>query len=286
MTTTSPPERPVADIAGVLVQQRVRVREIADVLARYGFTRLAARARAAEGDSDGRLAGPAAMNAAHPELARLTTGERARGALSELGTTWIKLGQMLSVRPDLVGADVAEELTLLQADVPADPAPYAEEMVAAELGRPVAELFGSFAGTPMASGSVAQVHPATLTDGTEVVVKVLHDGVERKVTSDLELMRALATFVESIDGELARYRPSVLVAEFDTMMRAALDLTQEQANLKRFRGELRGRGRRGHPRLPPGAVQREGADHGADGRRRGDRPAGHAKTRLGDRRPG
>ena len=125
-------------------------------------------------------------------------------------------------------------LTKLQADVPADSAPYAEELVAAQLGRPVAEAFGSFESTAMASGSVAQVHRATLTDGTQVVVKVLHDGVERKVISDLELMRALAVFLESVDDELARYRPSVLVAEFEAMMRAAIDLTAEQANLKRF----------------------------------------------------
>ena len=234
MTTNSTTGRPVADFAGVLVQQRVRLREIAGVLAKYGFTRLADRTLDAEKHPAGQATGHLTADLADPQIAQLTTGERARGALTELGTTWIKLGQMLSVRPDLVGPDVADELTRLQADVPADPAPYAEDLVAAELGQPVAEVFVSFEGTAMASGSVAQVHRATLTDGTEVVVKVLHAGVERTVTSDLELMRALAVFLESVDDELARYRPVVLVAEFDAMMRAAIDLTQEQANLKRF----------------------------------------------------
>ena len=169
-----------------------------------------------------------------PAVASWTTGERVRGALGELGTTWIKLGQMLSVRPDIVRQEVADELSKLQANVPADPAPYAERRVAAALGRPIEELFGSFESDPMASGSVAQVHRATLPDGTPVVVKVLHEGVERKVISDLELMHALAAFLESVDDQLARYRPVALVTEFDAMMRAAIDLTKEMASLKRF----------------------------------------------------
>lgn len=226
---------PVFDVAGVLVQQRARLREIARVLSAYGFARLASRTLDAEAHPASGTRTPHASAALeHPDVSGWTIGERLRGALADLGTTAVKLGQMLSVRPDVVGAEVAEELKLLQADVPADPAPYAEDLIAAELGRSAAEAYASFEPEPMASGSVAQVHRATLHDGTEVAVKVLHDGVGRRVRSDLELLRALAAFLESIDPELARYRPAVLVAEFDALMRAAISLDTELGNLRRF----------------------------------------------------
>lgn len=221
----------MADAVGVLVRQRERVREISDVLARYGFARLADQTRDAE---HGRVSQRLVTRMADPDLAGLTTGQRLRGALGELGTTWVKFGQMLSLRPDLVGTDVAEELSHLQTSVPADRAGAAEALVRSELGHPVGELFTSFDTTAMASGSVAQVHRAELHDGSAVVVKVLHEGADDRVVSDLELMRALAGYLESVDPELARYSPTRLVAEFDAMMRSAIDFKQEMANLQRF----------------------------------------------------
>lgn len=222
-----------SDLAGVLVAQRARVREIADVLARYGFAQLAIRTLTVDKTASGPLAHLAAKQVS-PEVANLTRGERLRGALTELGTAWIKLGQMLSVRPDIVGNDVANELSGLQVSVPADPPSYAEQMLEAQLGRPAAELFATFNSAAMASGSVAQVHQAELHDGTPVAVKILHEGIERTLLSDLELMRALAASVESLDEELARYRPTQLVSEFDATMRSALDLGKERRSLQRF----------------------------------------------------
>jgi ubiquinone biosynthesis protein len=157
-----------------------------------------------------------------------------RNALIELGTTWIKFGQMLSLRPDVVGGDVAAELAKLQATVPADPAGVAQALVESELGGPVAELFGSFEPEPFASGSVAQVHRATTADGTAVAVKVLHQAVERKVLDDLELMQGVAAYLEDEDPELAQLRPTLLVGEFSQMMHDAIDLSQELSNLQRF----------------------------------------------------
>ena len=107
--------------------------------------------------------------------------------------------------------------------------------VEAQLGKPVTELYGSFDREPFASGSVAQVHRATLSDGTPVAVKVLHDGADAKVREDLELLEALAAFLESEDAEIARLRPTIIVAEFAAMMEAAIDLREELANLQRFR---------------------------------------------------
>ena len=219
------------DIAGVLFRNRSRIKEIADVLGRYGFARLADNAGAA---LDTGLRATLVTRIADPDLAALTSGQRLRGALSELGTTWIKFGQMLSLHPDLVGNDVAAELAQLQSSVPADPPGSAESTIKAELGVDVGEAFGTFEGKPMASASVAQVHRASLKDGTPVVVKVVHRGAQAKVLDDLELMRALAGFVEDHDEALAAYSPTVLVDEFDTMMRAAIDLRQELGNLQLF----------------------------------------------------
>jgi predicted unusual protein kinase regulating ubiquinone biosynthesis (AarF/ABC1/UbiB family) len=154
--------------------------------------------------------------------------------LSELGTTGIKFGQMLSLHPDLVGNDVAAELARLQSNVPPDPPGSAESTIKFELGVDVGDAFDTFEATPMASASVAQAHRASLKDGMPVVVKVVHSGAQAKVQDDLELMRVLAGFVEDRDEALAAYSPTVVVDEFDTMMRAAIDLGQELANLQLF----------------------------------------------------
>jgi ubiquinone biosynthesis protein len=230
------------DIAGVLFHHRDRIKEIADVFARYGFARLADHAAAA---LDTGLRATLVARIADPDLAALTSGQRLRGALSELGTTWIKFGQMLSLHPDLVGNDVAAELAQLQSNVPPDPPGSTESTIKAELGVDVGDAFGTparqrrvddapFEATPMASASVAQAHRASLKDGTPVVVKVVHSGAQAKVLDDLELMRVLAGFVEDRDEALAAYSPTVVVDEFDMTMRAAIDLGKELANLHLF----------------------------------------------------
>jgi ubiquinone biosynthesis protein len=222
----------MADVTGTLLKHRKRLNEIAAALARHGLAAWAARG--------GGIVGLAPIDTlVHRVISEeeidATDGERLRRALAELGTTAIKFGQMLSLRPDIVGKEVAEELSLLQADVPADAPGVAVRMVEAQLDQPVAELFGSFDGEPFASGSVAQVHRATLSDGTPVAVKVLHDGADARVREDLELLEALAAFLESEDTEIARLRPTIIVAEFAGMIEAAIDLRQELANLQRFR---------------------------------------------------
>ena len=211
-------------------------------------------------------------------------GERLRGALTELGTTYIKFGQMLSLRPDLVGEDVANELSKLQATVPADPPGVAQRNAEAQLGRPVSELFGSFEAEPFASGSVAQVHRATLVDGTAVAVKVLHDGADVKVHEDLELMQAVAAYLENEDPELAQLRPTILVAEFAGMMTAAVDLREELLQPPTLPAELRRRAGRGHPRALRRAVPAERVDHGDDLGPAVHRPSGRGGGRMGRRR--
>ena len=221
----------MADVTGTLMKHRKRLNEIAAALARHGLATWASRG--------GGIAGLAPIETlvhrvVSEEDVTASDGERLRGVLAELGTTAIKFGQMLSLRPDVVGKEIADELSLLQADVPADAPGVAVRTVEAQLDKPVSELFASFDPEPFASGSVAQVHRATLSDGTAVAVKVMHDGADAKVREDLELLEALATFLESEDTEIAMLRPTILVAEFATMMEAAMDLRQELANLQRF----------------------------------------------------
>ncbi len=214
------------ELTAALTKHRKRLGEIMSVLRRYGLADWADR----EGVAGVKLA----QRLADPALAALSPGERMRGAAVELGTTFVKFGQMLSLRPDVVGAEVASELEELHASVPPDPPEVAGRVVIDELGAPLEKSFATFEAEAMGSGSVAQVHAATLHDGTEVVVKVLHDGVERTVNEDLEIMRALAQYVERQDPELARYRPTMIVSEFDKMMRGAIDMRQELSNLQRF----------------------------------------------------
>ena len=167
---------------------------------------------------------------------RLTDQSRAtriRMAVAELGTTYIKLGQMLSTRGDLVGWEVADELVKLQTDVRPDPPEIALQTITTELGRPVVELFADFTEEPMASASIGQVHHARLADGTQVVVKVQHPDIESRIRADLEILSLLASVAERSD-ELKRYQPTAVVAEFQRSLLRELDFKREERNLMQF----------------------------------------------------
>jgi ubiquinone biosynthesis protein len=221
------------DLLGVLVTRRDRLIEVADVLRRYGFASIATQLEGAGGPGH-RVVQAMAEHLIDPALADESAGQRLRGALTELGTTAIKLGQLLSLRPDVVGAATATELAGLRAGVPADPAGHAEATIRDELGADVTELYATFDPAPLASGSVAQVHRATLHDGTAVVVKVLHREVKRRVLEDLELLSALAVWAEAVSPVAHRLRFAAVTADFDRSMRGAVDLRLELGNLQRF----------------------------------------------------
>lgn len=133
-------------------------------------------------------------------------------ALTDLGPTFVKLGQVLSLRPDLVGPELADELTQLQSNVPADPAEVVEQIIESELGHPVRELFAEFDPIAVASASIGQVHKARLKDGTEVVIKVQHANIEGKVHEDLEVMAGLATLAEHLP-DFAVWKATVIVEQ-------------------------------------------------------------------------
>ncbi len=166
-------------------------------------------------------------------LAKESHAARIRLAITELGTTYIKFGQMLSTRPDLVGPAVAEELAKLQHGVPPDAVETSLATVAAELGQPVNELFAEFNPVPIGSASIGQVHGARLPDGREVVVKVQHPGIESHVRDDLDILYELAKLAEK-SAKLRRYQPAAVVQEFHRSLLRELDFSREERNLNQF----------------------------------------------------
>jgi ubiquinone biosynthesis protein len=171
-------------------------------------------------------------------LSGLSRAERVRMAVVELGTTFIKLGQMLSTRPDLVGWEIAEELARLQEGVPPDPPEVAMKTVSDELGKPIDQIYAQFDPVPIASASMAQVHGAVLPDGTRVVVKVQHPDIEPRIRADLEILQMLADFSERSE-ELKRYQPGAVVREFHRSLRRELEFLREEGNLQQFSTNFR-----------------------------------------------
>lgn len=167
-------------------------------------------------------------------LASYSREARVRMALTELGPTFIKLGQVLSLRPDLVGSDLAAELQLLQANVPADSFESVKRVVESELKKPIAEAFDWFDENAMASASIGQAHEARLPDGTRVVVKVQHENIRGKINEDLEVLAGLATLAERIP-ELAAWQPRSIVDQLSRSLKRELSFFQEQANLMMMR---------------------------------------------------
>jgi ubiquinone biosynthesis protein len=166
-------------------------------------------------------------------IARQPWKTRLRLALAELGPTFIKLGQVLSTRPDLVGMDMAEELQRLQTNVPADPPEVVRATLTREFGRPVDELFAEFDEQSLASASIAQVHRARLKTGEPVVIKVQHADIQKKVEVDLEILVGVAQLAERIP-EFRNFRPEATAAEFRRVVRRELDFTREQRNMQQF----------------------------------------------------
>lgn len=162
-------------------------------------------------------------------------GERIRRALEDLGPIFIKFGQMVSTRRDLLPDDIAVELAKLQDRVPPFPNDQARAIIERALGQPVEYLFASFEETPMASASIAQVHGAVLHDGRQVVVKVLRPDIEKAIRRDVELMYVIAELAERYWPEGRRLRPVEVVQEYEQTILDELDLLREAANASQIR---------------------------------------------------
>ena len=210
-----------------------RLRHIRGILLRHGLDELI--------DFD-QLSNPVRLllkagTASHspPELNAASRGARIRGALEDLGPIFVKFGQTLSTRRDLLPDDIAEELVKLQDRVPPFPGSEARQVIEQALGKPVGELFAEFDETPLASASVAQVHTARLQTGEAVVVKVLRPGIEERIRTDLGLLFELARLADRFWKGARRLRPVEVVAEFEKTILDELDLVREAANAAEIR---------------------------------------------------
>ncbi len=162
-------------------------------------------------------------------------GQRLREALEELGPVFVKLGQMLSTRPDLIPDDIAEELSLLQDRVPPFPGGEALSILEQAYEEPVSHHLIDFNQQPLASASVAQVHDARLTDGTEVIVKILRPGLEPVINRDIDLLYMLARMGEKYSSDIRRLRAVEVIDEYNKTIHDELDLMREAANASQLR---------------------------------------------------
>jgi ubiquinone biosynthesis protein len=167
-------------------------------------------------------------------------GERIRLALEELGPIWVKFGQALSTRRDLLPTEIADELAKLQDRVPPFPGSEARAIVERAYGKPVAEVFESFDETPLAAASIAQVHTARLRSGEDVVIKVVRPGVRARIERDLEVMYVLAGLARDYVKEGHRLRPMEVVQEYEKTIIDELDLMRESANAAQLKRNFEG----------------------------------------------
>ncbi len=202
-----------------------RVRQISAVLARHGFGQLV---RQAGLEFDG-----------EPIDVKMPWARRLRLVLADLGPTFVKLGQVLSVRPDIVPREFIDELEMLQDNVPPAAFEDVRRILEEELGDSVEARFQTFETVPMASASIAQVHRAILADGTEVAVKVQRPGIEEKIRSDLHILYSLAHLAAGRLQIPGLYTPVGIVQEFEAAIHQELDFLQEARSLELFRANFK-----------------------------------------------
>jgi ubiquinone biosynthesis protein len=210
-------------------QELKRYGRIVSVLVRYGFGDLLHRLEVSH------VAWQRMFTKEAEALERLSVPERVRLAFEELGPTFIKFGQVLSSRPDLLSTEFVKELTKLQDSVPPFPFGDVKALIEAQFGRPLTEVFASFEEEPLAAASLAQVHRARTKAGDEVAVKVQRPGIEDIIETDIRILRDLAALCERHLPESRYYGPVRIVDEFARTIRREMDFVREGRNIDRFR---------------------------------------------------
>jgi ubiquinone biosynthesis protein len=219
------------------LQRFVRLLGIQRVLYRHGLDELLASARLPLSLRALLALSPAAWVARDRRRPRAV---RIREALEDLGPIFVKFGQSLSTRQDLLPPDVGAELTKLQDQVPPFPGSVARREIEAAFGQPVEQRYAAFETEALAAASIAQVHAARLADGTDVVVKVLRPGIRRLIERDLEVMYTVARLAARWWPEARRLRPVAVVAEYEKTILDELDLLREAANAQQLRRNWQG----------------------------------------------
>ncbi|GEN12313.1 ubiquinone biosynthesis protein [Myxococcus fulvus] len=205
-----------------------RVRQITVIAARHGFGEVLERAGL------WRILGRQEKVEVSPEAQRASTARRFRMLLNDLGPTFVKLGQVLSTRADLLPAEFVDELSLLQDNVDPIPLEQVHAQIRESLGKEARELFKHIDEAPLAAASIAQVHRAVTLEGDEVVVKVQRPGIAASIDSDLVVLRNLARLLEAVVEETGIYTPTGIVDEFDRAIHEELDFINEAANIRAF----------------------------------------------------
>jgi ubiquinone biosynthesis protein len=214
-----------------------RYRQILSVLIKYGFDNLI---DAFNVEQYFEMGLGMISRKERPPVERFTRAERLRMALEELGPTFVKLGQILATRPDLVSAEFVREFEKLQDHVP--PFTYEEvrEIIEKELDQGLESAFDAFDEQPLAAASVGQVHTARLKDGEKVVVKVQRPNIRKIIEVDLEIMLHLASLMERHLEEMEMHHPTKIVAEFARSIEREIDYTVEASHMERFAAQFQG----------------------------------------------
>ncbi len=165
----------------------------------------------------------------------LARGEALRLALEDLGPVFVKFGQILSTRRDLLPPDIADEMAKLQDQVPPFSSEQSMQLIEEQLGAPISEVFSSFTSTPLASASIAQVHAARLKTGEDVVVKVIRPGLKPIIAQDIAWLLLLASMVEGVSPEARRLHPKEVVSDYEKTIYDELDLLREAGNASQLR---------------------------------------------------
>jgi ubiquinone biosynthesis protein len=209
-----------------------RYRTILGILIKYGFGHIIEQLNINYYLELGRRL--VTLGTASKEIERLTQPERLRLAMEELGPTFIKLGQILSTRPDIVSHEYADEFSKLQDRVPSVPFEKMQEQIRTELGYPLEDLFAEFSPIPIAAASIAQVHRARLKSGEEVVVKIRRPGIKQVVETDLDILMGLAYLIERHIPTGDLFDPIRIVKEFRRTIGREMDFAREGHTIDRF----------------------------------------------------
>jgi ubiquinone biosynthesis protein len=241
-----------------VVKDAARARRIAAIVARHGFSQLLASREADEHEARATARKELIGEGDAPSAsAKLDLAARLVAMLEELGPTFVKFGQILSTRPDLIPAEYVARLQSLQDHVAAVPVVEVRRTIELALGAPVDRLFARFDDVPMASASIAQVHAATLADGAEVVVKVQRPGLKPIIEADLSLLRFLVEQVLVVFPEAESFDLRGMVREFEQSLRRELDFDVERQSLERFRRNFRDKPRIHIPAVYPTLSARQ-----------------------------